>query len=350
MPRLDEDYEAVTVRDGDDIGSNRSTNRPLLELVEARLSRRAALKGFVTTAAFGALGGTLTSRIALAAAGDPSTLTFGSLAQVIKEDHHVAPGYDARVLIRWGDPVLADAPAFDPRTRRRPPGEAVRLQQRLSRLSTRCRRLDRRGDRCLLVVNHEYTNPELMFPGLGSRPKQPTRPAEQAEVEMAAHRRRGGRDRASEQDGDWKVVAGQQATPAASRANTPMEISGPAAGHDRLKTIADPAGRKVLGTFNNCAGGSTPWGTVADLRGELQRLLRRRRCRQPCPRPKLTSATALGRRPPMPGHATSTASTSPRSRTSPTASAGWSRSIPTIPASMPVKRTALGRFKHEGCT
>ena len=116
MQRLDENYEAATIRDGDDIGSNRSTNRPLLELVEAGLSRRAALKGFVTTAAFGALGGTLTSRIALAAADDPSTLTFSSLAQVIEEDQQVAPGYAARVLIRWGDPVLADAPAWDPMT------------------------------------------------------------------------------------------------------------------------------------------------------------------------------------------------------------------------------------------
>jgi hypothetical protein len=120
MATLDQTYAAIVVRDRDDIGSNHSSNRPLLELHNARMSRRAALKGFITTAAVGPLGPTLTSRLALAAGGGPSTLGFQSLEQVIKEDHQVAPGYSARVLIRWGDPVLAGAPDFDP-MRARPP-------------------------------------------------------------------------------------------------------------------------------------------------------------------------------------------------------------------------------------
>ena len=44
----------------------------------------------------------------------PSSLTFKELAHALDAHQHVAEGYDMQVLIRWGDPVVAGAPAFDP--------------------------------------------------------------------------------------------------------------------------------------------------------------------------------------------------------------------------------------------
>ena len=78
------------------------------------------------------------------------------------------------------------------------------------------------------------------------------------DIEMAAHG--GAVIEVRRENGKWQVV-GDSKYGAASMPTTPMEITGPAAGHARLQTSADPSGRRVLGMINNCAGGVTPWGT-----------------------------------------------------------------------------------------
>ena len=83
----------------ENIGVNSSTEPSIEELIGRRLGRRATLRGFAAAGATAAL-----AAPAAHAAG-PSTLTFPEIAMGLDDTHHVPEGYQAQVLIRWGDPL-----------------------------------------------------------------------------------------------------------------------------------------------------------------------------------------------------------------------------------------------------
>jgi len=112
-----------------DIGVNPSVNPTMGDIIAERFSRRDIVRGALGVAAIAAttgaaaldqakaqgLGamGQAASAAAKEAAG-ASRFRFDEIEAKVEQDHAVANGYDADVLIRWGDPVLPDAPAFDP--------------------------------------------------------------------------------------------------------------------------------------------------------------------------------------------------------------------------------------------
>jgi len=170
----------------------------------------------------------------------------------------VPKGYQWDTILRWGDPLFHSSPAFRPST---PDAEAQELQFGYNNDYLDIIVTDRRGRRALLVCNHEYTNRAIMFPPTADD-------AEESEVLrtlMAAHGMsvvelsRRGRGR------PWHYVRGGRHNRRIT-ANTVFRLTGPAAGSDLVRTAADPTGTRVKGTFGNCSGGTTPWGTV--LSGE----------------------------------------------------------------------------------
>jgi secreted PhoX family phosphatase len=247
----------------EDTGRNASDNPTLGDVIAARFERRDVLKGALGVAAISAaMPWAAIGAIGRAEAQENSRYVFKEVEADSTPEHVVAEGYDADILMRWGDPVMPGAPQFDPIKQT---GAAQKLQfgynsDYLGYIPMRdAANPSAHG---LLCVNHEYTNEELMFPLLGRQDRKDAAfskmTAEIVAVERAAH---GGSVIEIRRDnGKWSVVTNSKYARRID-VDTLMEITGPAAGHPRMQTKADPAGRRVLGTFNNCAGGITPWGT-----------------------------------------------------------------------------------------
>jgi len=241
---------------------NESDNPYLGDIVRTALSRRGFLKAgagaaFVVVAArFGAADPS--------AAAESGALTFAPVDPNTIDDVIVPNGYGYRVVVRWGDPIFPDAPEFD-FDNQTANAQARQFGYNCDYVTFFQLPRSRGGQgRGLMVVNHEYTNTELMFRTFDPEGMTPE-DLERIRIELMAHGMSVVEVRRPETRGAYWV---RKMSPFNRRitAMTPMRLTGPAAGSEWLRTAADPAGTTVLGTLNNCAGGTTPWNTV--LSGE----------------------------------------------------------------------------------
>jgi len=188
-----------------------------------------------------------------AALGPRARMGFRAVPPSAADQLVVPPGYIAQVLAPWGEPIgiAAHMPAFARDASNSAHDQAYQLGMHHDGLSYFP--LEGSSAHGLIALNHEYTDDGLLHPD-GMQPMT----AEKVAKSQAAH----GVSIVEVQfdQGRWSVVS---PSPLARRitARTPMRISGPLAGHAALRTSADPEGRTVLGTLNNCAAGLTPWGT-----------------------------------------------------------------------------------------
>ncbi|MBD2361061.1 PhoX family phosphatase [Anabaena minutissima FACHB-250] len=291
----------------------------------------------------------------------------------------VPEGYTAKVLIAWGDPIMPTAPDWLPDASQDAAAQEMQYGMHvdgmhyfpLSRgnvvgrtVSSQARSL--RGflnqdiNTGLLCVNHEYTQETILHGSEGLSPVtiQKVRKSQAAHGVSVVEITKNGNDWTFNRNSSY----GRRIT-----ANTPMRISGPAAGSDLLKSkkfaigpdgsveIGTNDGFTAYGTANNCAHGYTPWGTYLTCEenwngyfGNLGEPL--------TSTPGIEDSEILagqnryGLSANGFGYRWHEADPRFNNRTNPLEphTFGWVVEIdPYTPGSTPVKRTALGRFKHE---
>ena len=314
----------------------RNNSMPL----SAIMSRRSMMLG-----AAGLVGAVSHGSVRAAAGRRVAPWPFEEIPLKPGPDDRLPPGYMRQILIRWGDPVFADAPPFD--VNRQTPA-AARRQFGINNDYTAFIPLppgSARSDHGLLVVNHEYPLPQMMFPGLEADRVATDISRDQVDICIAScgvsivELRRIA--------GEWRVLP-SGAYNRRITAETPIRISGPAAGHARLRTAADPSGRLVLGTHDNCNGGVTPWGTILTCEegsadffgGHVERHPDRKHMER-----SHYETSRHGRYGWARFHDRFDFDVAPNEPNR----FEWVVEIdPLAPDAPPVKRTALGRFAHEG--
>ncbi len=328
---------------------SQSTSAPFADVLAERLSRRQILLGGAAAGALTVMPGFVGSVFAdkAYAEGTQSSLTFSELKRVYDQNHHVAPGFKAQVVARWGDAMTKDAPAFDPAAQ-----SAAAQEKQFGYNNDFLAFLplplgSNSSDRGLLYANHEYPNPHVMFPGVVTKEDDAGKVATKEQVDIFLASMGGSVVEIAKGGDGWQIVT-DSALNRRITSLTPMAISGPAAGHDLLKTAADPTGTKVLGTGSNCGGGLTPWGTVLSCEEFAYEYFGG----TPDKAPRAESLKRIGAE----GsdyygiarfHDRFNIDKEPNELNR------WQWVVEIDPydaASVPVKRTALGRFGHEGAT
>ncbi|AYF86953.1 MULTISPECIES: PhoX family phosphatase [unclassified Pseudomonas] len=354
---------AVLFGNGDEPPSN-TTNNPHINDLIGSLNRRQVLIGGATMSALAFLGAAVPGD---ATAAEPQTsdfpfkprsrLPFEAIPTGRADTISVPPGYKATAFIPWGTPITGRYPAFaeDASNSAQDQAEQVGMHHdgmHFFPIDAR-RGPGMRSDHGLLVLNHEYIDAPLLHPNGPTVVDGKRTIADEVRKEINAHGvsvveiRRNVR-------GEWEVVPSRRNR--RITAATPMQISGPARGHNLLKTRYSPQGTATRGTQNNCSNGFTPWGTYltceenwagyfATRDTDLPRELKRYGLRSSS---RFGWETLAGDEFERFDATRKTADAKDDYRNEPN-HFGWIVEIdPFDPDSTPVKHTALGRFAHEG--
>ncbi len=331
------------------------------DVLSRALNRREVLKGVL----FGTAGVGLLLCGGSSANANP--LSFSTIYPNTDDKITLPEGFSHNVVIRWGDALDSGSNLDWNRIRTQGP-DSNHVERQKMCFGYNCDfvgYLKTPDNKSLLVVNHEYCNPELMFPnflGADGKPNSGRPTTEESLLMLEAHglsvveiRRKS--------DGSWEYVKGSSYNRRIT-GSTRCEITGPTRGHRLMRSYYDSEGISVLGTLNNCAGGKTPWGTVLTCEENFNSYFGGNRNNINLPTPEDTNLVkSIHQRYGVPSSFASyygfmnLSDRNNRRRfhieDEPREAFrfGWVVEIdPMNPNSTPKKRTALGRIKHEGAT
>jgi uncharacterized protein len=322
---------------------------PFCALLERRLTRRRML----------AAGSELALLTMAANAAWPGVnagpLGFRTLRPNKLDAVTVPDGYSVKTVLRWGDPLFSGVAPLDPVSVAAgsllEPAAAARQQKQFGFNCDGLGIFEIDGDRLVLCVNHEYPTAALLFPGwdearsarrLGEFVR--AHPAAVAVMQAAVGVSVVEVDRRS-----WKPRVDSRFNRRVT-AQTEIELTGPAREHALLNPERH-ATLTVRGTLNNCAAGTTPWRTFLSAEENIDDFFGNGSA--DVPEDIARARRRLGVRPRESAYRWEFADERFDAGAHPTESLkfGWIVEVdPFDPASRPKKRTALGRFKHEGAT
>ncbi len=355
----------------DETRYNTSTAPDFQQILRNSLKRRSVLKSGSALAALSMMGG-------LAGCSDdddepaqkPSPaaspkLGFNSIAGSKTDAIAVADNYKAQVLAPWGTPLNDNAAEWKSDGTNTPTDALNSIGMHHDGMHFFPLNGDTDG---LLCINHEYIDQKALHPNgattvtvMVDGVEQTVRPVDEVLKEIYAH----GVSvvRIKKTNGLWEVVKNDPHNKRYTGA-TEFDLAGPVAGKAMVQTKYSPDGMTARGTLNNCGNGVTPWGTYLTCEenwpdyftnhGEPTEEQKRIGVR--------TGGTRYGWETPA-GNAAERDDEFTRFNVTATGESalmdyrneanghGYIVEIdPYNPNANAIKRTALGRFRHEGCT
>ena len=233
--------------DDDNIPSNKSGNKPFSEVLQSQTTRRNVIIGGLTVASAAFLYSCFRSSGRLVDFEPVKTSEGHGSEPTISED------YEYQVLIPWGTPLKKGIPAYNGDPNSRPTAAEQAQMVGIGHDGMHFFPINEQGGASknqhgLLCINHEFgTNQHV----LGR-----AEPRNMEDVRLSQHAHGMSVVNISQRNDKWRSMD----SPYNRRihVNTPVRFSGPVAGHSLLQT---PNGNIPMGTVNNCSSGYTPWNT-----------------------------------------------------------------------------------------